>query len=538
MPRPSLPLPPNFFRCPRLSEEEVQNYTSLAIATATQVVKQSQLRSGGIAWVLRADEGNWRFYKAPDPLARPGTHMFMSVTEVAGTLDEVIEIFDTSTTLKAKEYAQRFGKGLLDAVNLYSLLQPTAEQPNEKIAISWWALEGATMEQIIKPRDAVVLECTHEFTWFTGGRAWVRAFRSVDLACVPDLNDTLGLVRTIQYGVGHVCVESPDRPGYIQVSFFNHFDVKGTTPDWFIEKNYKRRLRSILELELFLRENRLSNGYLLSPAEFVPLNRRRHCFLCRKKFNPWSHRSNCWKCGEVLCKACNSSWKIRSNGQLTPIKACLRCAQGVPPPESTTSSLERRGDGSSHSGSGHSSGHHNHQPMRPTIFASPMSPAVPRHPGHIAERPTHNSLGRVDESPFLVAATASLDRGRPSHRRASSFLANNVGATTHQPPPTTTLHPRSSSMDDTSIAWLQSHLTQSCKVAGGEDVDDDDESDAAWTTTWSPSDNNMATTDNSSSASEDFIALTSQWTTDPKQFREMQAAVRRESPQGPILLEF
>ncbi|KAF0756649.1 hypothetical protein AaE_004543 [Aphanomyces astaci] len=120
-------------------------------------VEHSQLRDGGVAWTLRADEGNMRFFKAPDPLHRVGAHMFMSVVEVAGTLDEVIDLFRTDTTFKAKEYVKRFGKGLLDAVNLYTIVDPTPDFPNEKVAVTWFAMKSP-FDKIVANRDCVMLE--------------------------------------------------------------------------------------------------------------------------------------------------------------------------------------------------------------------------------------------------------------------------------------------------------------------------------------------------------------------------------------------
>ncbi|RLO08371.1 hypothetical protein DYB28_013136 [Aphanomyces astaci] len=155
--RQSLPLPPNFFTCPPLREDEIKHMKHLAVTIATEVVEHSQLRDGGVAWTLRADEGNMRFFKAPDPLHRVGAHMFMSVVEVAGTLDEVIDLFRTDTTFKAKEYVKRFGKGLLDAVNLYTIVDPTPDFPNEKVAVTWFAMKSP-FDKIVANRDCVMLE--------------------------------------------------------------------------------------------------------------------------------------------------------------------------------------------------------------------------------------------------------------------------------------------------------------------------------------------------------------------------------------------
>ncbi|ETV77001.1 hypothetical protein H257_08918 [Aphanomyces astaci] len=428
--RQSLPLPPNFFTCPPLREDEIKHMKHLAVTIATEVVEHSQLRDGGVAWTLRADEGNMRFFKAPDPLHRVGAHMFMSVVEVAGTLDEVIDLFRTDTTFKAKEYVKRFGKGLLDAVNLYTIVDPTPDFPNEKIAVTWFAMKSP-FDKIVANRDCVMLECQHEFEWTAGRRAWVRGLQSVALPCCPDMQSTLGLVRSTQYGVGHVVLESLDRPGYLQISFLNHFDVKGTPPEWLIELGMKKRCKSILDIELYLREDRLGRGVVLSPADFVPLTRRRHCFLCRKRFRPWTKRSNCMKCGEVLCRGCNPSWNVKlHHGTVhSIIQACIRCAQGQQHPDNVLHGDAIHGTTTTHS---HASSSSNGKIVEPRRIHAPS---------YILNDEYDYAAGRAKYrgSPSSVASTSSVwttSSGVTKRQMGRRFLSTSCVAPAspqHQP---------------------------------------------------------------------------------------------------------
>ncbi|CAK4126585.1 unnamed protein product [Aphanomyces euteiches] len=341
----SLPLPPDYFVRPALSQDEIKTYRHVALKNANTVVQRAQVNGGTIPWTLRSVEGNMRFYKAPDPLNRRGAYMFMSVIDVAGSVDEVIDLFETETTEKAKAYVKRFNKGLLDAVKLYSIAKP----PEEQVDIIWFAMKSP-IELLVSNRDCVMLECRREFQ-SNGARAWVRALRSIEIDCCPDMYSTLGLVRSIQYGVGHIVVESLERPGRVEISFLNHFDIRGNPPEWLIEFAMKKRCKSVVDIDVYLREDRLARGRLLHPAECIPLDKRRCCFLCQKPFSRWSSaRVNCLKCGEVLCRYCVTTWhiKLRDTGrhQRATIQACWRCTRPSSPPKERRPRISSTGSGS------------------------------------------------------------------------------------------------------------------------------------------------------------------------------------------------
>ncbi|KAF0719972.1 Aste57867_666 [Aphanomyces stellatus] len=334
-----LPLPANFFECPALTPFEVQNLQHRAIRSAMDVVKKSQLSGTDIHWTLRSDEADLKIYKGADPSALPGAYLYMGVMEVVGTLDEVVDLFQTRTTEQAKEFMKRFGKQLLDANKLYSIVEPTHEAPREMIGVTWRGYKSP-LSLFVSKRDACLLECNHSFA-MNGRQGWVTSLKSVNLTCCPEMQQSYGFIRMMNFGSGHVFLESATRPGYIEARSVVHVDFRGVSYDyvsdsvlkrraWVSDMNMTRRCRNLLDIDRFLRENRLSRGTFLTSRQLVPRTNRAHCYLCNKRF-AWNHpKSNCHKCGEVVCSSCNRDWCVKVHGAKTYLKACVRCALGGP----------------------------------------------------------------------------------------------------------------------------------------------------------------------------------------------------------------
>ncbi|KAF0705153.1 Aste57867_7120 [Aphanomyces stellatus] len=260
----------------------------------------------------------------------------MSVMEVMGTLDEVIQLFQTRTTAQAKAHAQRFGKQLLDAVKLYSLVEPTCDAPTESIGVTWRAYRSP-LSLFVAKRDACTVDCTHAFT-LDGRPGWVSSSKSVTLSCCPELTHLAGFVRMINYGSGHVFLESATRPGYIELRYIAQLDFRGTSfnfvsdavlkrREWVSDINMTKRCRNLLDIDRFLREDRLRVGVLLEENQLVPKAARKHCYVCTVRFGWNQHKSNCYKCGQVVCSNCNSDWCLAGQeGNTRTFKACVKCA--------------------------------------------------------------------------------------------------------------------------------------------------------------------------------------------------------------------
>ncbi|RHY68625.1 hypothetical protein DYB34_006714 [Aphanomyces astaci] len=337
-----LPLPPNFFKCPPLSTDEVERLKQQAYATAMDVVQKSLVQSAspsnrsGVSWTLASNDHGLQIYRGTVNAGGAGASdqlkLSVGVAEVAGTIDEVVALFRNDTTELTKEYVHRFGRGLLDSANLYTLVEPTRSHPNESVSINWMALKSP-LKQVILERDCCYLEGHYEFE-VHGKRGWVRSLKSVNLMCCPDMQHALGLVRMVQVGTGHAFVES-DRPGYMRIAYVVHADFRGAAPDWAIDVAIKRRCKSLLDIDTFLRENRLAQGHFLTSSQVVSKHLRRRCFLCQKKLHGglgFTKKLNCVKCGEVFCNSCSHPWTVRVCGIPTRIDACAKCALAAPTP--------------------------------------------------------------------------------------------------------------------------------------------------------------------------------------------------------------
>ncbi|ETV96430.1 hypothetical protein, variant 2 [Aphanomyces invadans] len=314
-----LPLPADFFQCPALSPHDTKCLTNQATASAMAVVNKTQLQGGPIAWSLRSNEGDLQIFKGiHENSNEANAFVYMSITEVTGTIEEVVELFQTRTTAQAKQFTTRFGKQLVDAIKLYSLVPASADNPMEMADITWRAYKSP-MSFFVAKRDACLLEVNHAFQ-LNARRGWVVSTESVALPCCPDLQDLVGLVRMHNFGSGHVFLESDCRPGCLEIRYVAHVDFRGASFDyvsdamlkrraWLSDLNMTKRCRNLKCIDQFLREDRLSRESAV-PARHVPHNLRVQCHLCDTHFGWTNTKTNCFKCGEVVCKSCNPYWSV------------------------------------------------------------------------------------------------------------------------------------------------------------------------------------------------------------------------------------
>ncbi|CAK4081703.1 unnamed protein product [Aphanomyces euteiches] len=318
-----VPLPPNYFKCPPLTREEIERFIEIGRQSTSALVKKAKLQGGTYDWKLLKDESELKIYKGHSHGTTEDSVLHCGVMEVVGQLDENMELYRDDTTEQAREYARRFGGAYVDVVNLYTVLPRHPDRPNDCMQIKWF-LSKSPLDGLVTRRDFVMLETDLEFQ-VDGKRAWVRSYRSIELAAVPDMRKELGCIRGFMYDMGHVVIES-DRRGYLHMTNLADLDIKGNVPSWANDQTLKSWLRAMTDIDRFMRENRLSRTPFLKKDELCPLDMRHHCALCRRKFSPLRKKSNCYKCGEVLCRACNRLWKVTINGHDAKVRACVTCS--------------------------------------------------------------------------------------------------------------------------------------------------------------------------------------------------------------------
>ncbi|KAF0722341.1 hypothetical protein Ae201684_018506 [Aphanomyces euteiches] len=234
-----------------------------------------------------------------------------------------MELYRYDTTEQAREYARRFGRAYAEVVTLYTVLPRHPDRPNDCIQIKW-VLTKSPLDGLVMRRDFVILESSLEFQ-VHGKRAWVRSYRSIELAAVPDMRKELNCIRASMYDMGFVIVES-DRRGYLDMTYLADMDVGGNVPSWANDQTLKFWLRSMFDIDRFMRENRLSRTPFLTKDQLRPLHSRKTCTLCRRNFGPLRKKTNCLKCGDVLCRACNRLWNVNLDGVEAQVRACVTCS--------------------------------------------------------------------------------------------------------------------------------------------------------------------------------------------------------------------
>ncbi|RHY29754.1 hypothetical protein DYB32_004872 [Aphanomyces invadans] len=147
------PLPVDFFQCPPLAQEEIDQFKAQGRHSVKQLVQTAVLRGGPISWVLLSDETELKIYKAHDKLRN--LSMYISRSTVVGTLDEVVDVFQTHTTELIKEAKRRVGKDLLDVATLYDFNPPHETSTINNVAIIYAAQKGPPF---VASRDSVLLE--------------------------------------------------------------------------------------------------------------------------------------------------------------------------------------------------------------------------------------------------------------------------------------------------------------------------------------------------------------------------------------------
>ncbi|KAH9099220.1 hypothetical protein LEN26_016211 [Aphanomyces euteiches] len=320
-----LPLPPNFFKCPPLTPEEKERFTAMGTRSANELVRKAKLRDGPYQWTLLSDDNGLKVYKGVSTEAQRSLHC--GTYEVAGSLEDVINLYKTETTDQLKRHIRRLGRAWVDATNLYTVKESTHDRPHDSIQLQWFAVKTA-FENLWNHRDGVIVQCSMECT-VDGKRGWVRSWQSIDLACIPDMYSAAGLVRMLFFGTGHLFVES-DRPGHVMLTCLGDMDPKIKGPEFVHDQGVKAWCRNLPDVERCLREDNLSRTPFLREDQLIPPDTRRDCFLCQKKFGPMRRRSGCYKCGQVFCSKCNRTWNVTVDGFATTRKVCNACSAAVP----------------------------------------------------------------------------------------------------------------------------------------------------------------------------------------------------------------
>ncbi|CAK4962899.1 unnamed protein product [Aphanomyces euteiches] len=312
------PLPVDYFECPPLSPLECEIFARQATQNARDMVEKASIANPTYQWKRVADEAEVEIFRGKDPFTPATVTLHCATIDIAGTMDEVARFFRNDTAEEMKERAQRTGHGMLDAANLYWV----NNTPESKARMQWF-LVRTPFDVIVKKRDFCVLESTVVYDADENRRrTWVHCVSSIEIQCCPEFPN---VIRGVQYGSGFICRET-DRQGYVNVVSIAHSDLRGSLPMAIRDMGAKEFCRTIRDIDLKLREDRLSGSPFLSGEQIRSLSSRQRCHLCKRDFGHFRKKKNCFKCGEVVCTQCGPKWNVKVEGTPLNIRACTKCS--------------------------------------------------------------------------------------------------------------------------------------------------------------------------------------------------------------------
>ncbi|CAK4144957.1 unnamed protein product [Aphanomyces euteiches] len=314
-----------------LSLAEVDVIQTAARRQCKTQVRQTQVLNGPIRWRLLADENELKICKGrlrTQPSTTVEPPFYLSVVEVAATLDEVIDVFRTDTTQHAKAYTRRFAKDVVGATTLATLTTPgLIDQPLSEthIVVSWVARKQHPASWLRHNQDMCLIEAS-QLVKIDGSPGWVHSAQAVDYREYEWCPRPTKAYRRVSHFLEGYVVKASSRPGHMLVSYMVLDCLR--LPAWYMDMAMKRRCRKLMSLDHYLRENRLHATPFLNLPQLVPKARRRQCFLCQKSFNFWSSKGNCTKCGEVVCSRCSALWQVQVSSFPSFMRVCSTCALG------------------------------------------------------------------------------------------------------------------------------------------------------------------------------------------------------------------
>ncbi|CAK4207434.1 unnamed protein product [Aphanomyces euteiches] len=354
------PVPDDFFTTPPLSPDKIEELRAIGYKAQHDLLEYTKLTGGPVEWTLRTNDDKVQVYTA-----REGNlPLFLGTTEIESSLDEVRAIFTAPTTSDVRRVDAAYFPDVLDEVRLYTLSTPTEDRPHHLSSVSWTVMRSPLQGLIVRYRDFCSIEHLEDAE-IDGKKAWIRACKSIVIPACPDLEKKYGIIRAEFIHSGFIYMEI-DRPGILRVTELEHFSPNGrVTGDVigamlmtsFAESQYN----SMNSMQTNVYAHRLCKVSYLPPSDLVGKHTRTKCAVCLKKFGTFSRKTNCRRCGEVVCsKVCSAKYKLMMANIFVDLRVCSRCIPGandveqeMPLSKSMKKSL--RDDMSSSSGSSHPS---------------------------------------------------------------------------------------------------------------------------------------------------------------------------------------
>ncbi|CAK4672943.1 unnamed protein product [Aphanomyces euteiches] len=330
------PVPDDFFDPPPLSPDKIQELRAVGYRAQRDLVRRSSitmecslthplvqleyanLTGGPVEWTLRTNDAKVQVYTA-----RQGNlPLFLGTTEVESTLDEVRAIFTAPTTADVRRVNAAYFPDVMDEVRLYTLSTPTEDRPHHLSSVSWAVFRSPLQGRIVRYRDYCTIEHLEDVE-IDGKKAWIRACKSIVLPACPDLEKKYGIIRAELIHSGFFYMEI-DSPGILRVTELEHL-IGAMLMTMMAESQYE----SMNSMQKNVYAHRLCHVTFLPSSALVRKRSRTKCAVCLKKFGTFSRKTNCRRCGQVVCsKVCSSKDKMMLTNVLVEIRVCSHCIPG------------------------------------------------------------------------------------------------------------------------------------------------------------------------------------------------------------------
>ncbi|OQR92129.1 inward rectifier K channel (IRK-C) family protein [Achlya hypogyna] len=323
------------------AHEVVQDVVKNAMTMASLPVSKV-LRNDATRLVGHMHEG----YDLKDP-SLIGMTM---VTPVRATFDQIADFYALTSPRKLRTYAGVVGQSVLDRVTLYNLLSSDSDlhRPLINASVIWSVMESPFLtKSLAMKRDCCYLECISENYLEdpqTGmlRRAWVRAVHSVDMPCCPPMQASHGFVRGHLVRSGQIFLET-DTPGVLNFYWCCITEPNGRLPKMIHRKVLQRIVGQAVNLEQHFCMVRLTQ-YMATAPKTLPwknVKKTLFCERCDDRFGPiLATKTQCTKCGWVVCKRCCKPWTITVHGERVDVTICTHCFCGKELPSPSVALLE------------------------------------------------------------------------------------------------------------------------------------------------------------------------------------------------------
>ncbi|CAK5015824.1 unnamed protein product [Aphanomyces euteiches] len=318
------PVPDDFFNPPPLSPDKIEELRAVGYRAQRDLLEYTKLTGGQVEWTLRTTDANVKIYSAGEG----NLPLFLGTAEIQSTLDEMRGIMTAPTTADARRVNDAYFPDVLDEVRLYLLSTPTEDRPNHFSFVSWLLHRSPLQGRIVRNRDICCVMHLDDIE-IDGKKACLGAYKSVALPACPDLEEKYGVVRADFIHFGFIFMET-DKPGVLQMKHLEHVDPNGQVNGDIIGgllmyKMTESQYNAMSAMQANVYAHRLSRVSYLPLAAYVNKHSRTKCAVCLKKFGAFARKSNCRRCGEVVCsKVCSAKYKV-AMAVLIELRVCSRC---------------------------------------------------------------------------------------------------------------------------------------------------------------------------------------------------------------------